>query len=216
MKRLLHFSWLALTALLVVGAGARADNISWSYNWTANPAAVFSDDGTGAVTFTNEATKNATNSSFTDASNLKIISSADPNHPEHLNHNGAYTLTLVLTDKDSGKSATVTFTAKLNGSFSAGSSEVTSTMPLSTQTGTSSQSVTLGKHTYTVSFYSFSPPGPTQASNLGSITFRVDVGNATITGAPEPTTMLLSLMGLSFVGASWRMRRRRTPALALA
>ena len=213
MKRLLHFSWLALTALLVVGAQARAENIAWTYNWTATPAAVFSDDGTGAVTMSNEPTRNATNGTYTVATNLKVISSADADHAEHLNKNGTYTLSLVLTDKDSGKSATLTFTAKLSGSFSAGTSNITSSNPLSTHTGTTVESVTIGKHTYTVSFYSFSPPGPTQASNLGSITFRVDVGNAHIRDNPEPTSMLLSLLGLSFAGASWRMRRRRVAAV---
>jgi len=213
MKRLLCLCTLALTALLLGGAQVHADIIKWSYDWDAKTPAVFSDDGTGAVTFTNEATKNATNSTFTAATNLKIISSADADHLEHLNKNGSYTLTLTITDQDSGKSAAISFTAKLGGTFAADTSNITSTTPLSTKTGKSTESVTLGKHTYTVSFYSFSPPGPTQASNLGSITFRVDVGNATITNTPEPTTMLLSLMGLSFAGASWRMRRRRIPPL---
>jgi hypothetical protein len=214
MKRILHFSLLALTALLVAGTQVHAENIKWTYDWDRKTPAVFSDDGTGAITFTNEPTRNATNGTYTVATNLKVISSADSDHLEHFNKNGAYTLTLTITDHDSGKSATLSFSAKLGGTFGAGESNITSTTPLSTKTGTPVQSVTLGKHTYTVSFYSFSPPGPTQATNLGSITFRVDVGDAHIQGNPEPTAMLLSMLGASFVGGvSWRKRRRSTPAL---
>ena len=134
MKRLLHFSLLALTALLAAGAQVHAETIKWTYDWDAKTPAVFSDDGTGAVTFTNEPTKNATNGSYTVATNLKVISSADPDHLEHFNKHGAYTLTLTITDKDSGKSVTISFTARLGGTFGAGESNITSTTPLSTAT----------------------------------------------------------------------------------
>jgi hypothetical protein len=208
MKRLLHFLTLALTALLAAGGQARAGvingNVNWNYNWEPSTKAVFSDNGTGGVTLSDRDAAPATNSSFVVATNLRILSSADPDHVEVLNKHGALTLTLTITDDASKKTGTFVFTGKLGGFFSSGQSNVTWT-----NTGKSVEALTIGKHTYTVSFYSFSPPSPTQASNKGSITYRVDVGNAATGGSsnPEPASLVLSLLGASFVGGSvWRRR----------
>jgi hypothetical protein len=204
MKRTLHFGALALVALLAAGPAARAETIAYHYNWEPSHPAVFSDDGSGKITFTDESLKPATNGTFVDASNLQIVSSAGPDHLEHLTKNGGYVLTLTLTDDATGKTGVVSFTGKLSGSFGAGSSNVTNAI-----TSKLIETVTIGKHVYTVSFYSYSPPSPTGARNVGSITFRVDVGNAAPggSGTPEPASLVLSLLGASFAGV-WRLRRK--------
>ena len=205
MKRLLHFFLPVLAALLGAGAQARADNINWHYNWTPNTLAVFSDNGGGSITLSNPDTAPATNSSYTVATNLRVLSSSDADHVEVLKQHGAITLTLTITDDASKKTGVFVFTGKLGGWFSAGQSNVTWT-----NSGKTVESLTIGKHTYTVSFYSYSPPSPTQANNKGSITYRVDVGGASTGGGqnPEPASLVLALLGASFVGGSvWRRRR---------
>ena len=83
-----------------------------------------------------------------------------------------------------------------------------------------SQSATLGGHVYSVSLGSFAPPGPPTASNAGSISAHVGVdevpdppppGPPGPTGnAPEPSTLLLSCLGLSGLAmAGWRKWRAR-------
>ena len=208
MKGLLHFFLPTLAALLVAGGQARAGlikgNVNWDYNWEPSTKAVFSDNGTGGITLSDPDAAPATNSSSTVATNLHVVSSADPDHVELLGKHGAVTLTLTITDDASKKTGTFVFTGKIGGFFSSGQSNVTWT-----NTGKTTESLTIGKHTYTVSFYSYSPPSPTQAINKGSITYRVDVGNASTGGVgnPEPASLVLALLGASFVGGPlWRRR----------
>src|SRR5262249_16823776 len=110
-------SLFAAAFALLAGAGAaRADLIAWTYNWDRSPVSVASDSGNGSVSFTNEPTKHATGSSDTVATNLKANSLAPATAPDTISGaKGAYTLTLKLTDKDSGQSGTLTFTGKLSG-----------------------------------------------------------------------------------------------------
>lgn len=201
MKRLNSVAALAL--LLVAGTGARADFIEWSYNWDRNPVSVLSDSGNGSVAFTNEPLKNATGSSDTVATNLKANSLANANAPDRLNNTGAYSLTLTLTDKVSGQTGSLTFSGKLGGTFSKDSANVTNQF-----TGALSQSLFLGANNYTVTVGPYSPPGPPSASNFGSIAAHVDVSTISIQKVPEPSTLLLAVLGLSGAGAaSWRKRR---------
>ena len=74
-----------------------------------------------------------------------------------------------------------------------------------------SYTLPLGDNNYTVTIRSYSPPGPPSASNYGSIAAHVDVTTLTPGqfNTPEPSTMVLSCLGLSFFGAaSWRKRRQ--------
>jgi hypothetical protein len=177
--------------------------------------------GTGGVSFTNEPARDVTGGSDIVASNLRVFSSADPTTPDKLSTNGAYSFVLVLTDKASGDSAVLTFTGKLSGTFSAGNSNVANQFTGATvMVGGQpvvGQEVTLGAFNYTVTFPAnyYSPPGPPLASNAGSISAHValtpaDVHTATV---PEPTTIVLSGLGLALMGAAgWRKRRQAAAA----
>ncbi len=190
--------------------------------WVNQVSAIAADSpGTGGISFTNEPQKDVTGNSDIVASNLKVFSSADPTSPDHLTTNGAYSFALVLTDKASGQVAQLTFTGKLSGTFSAGNSNVGNqfTGPTVTVNGQPvvGQTVTLGQWTYTVTFPSnyYSPPGPPLASNSGSISAHVSITPAGIHPAtvPEPSTLVLSGLGLALVGASrWRKRRQALAA----
>lgn len=210
MKRLTPFAALAL--LLLAGARANADFIEWSYNWDRNPVSVLSDSGNGSVAFTNEPLKNATGSSDTVATNLKASSLAPASNPDTLNNTGYYTLTLTLTDTASGQSGSLTFKGKLGGTFSADSANITNTF-FAPGTNTPESSVTqtlfLGNNSYTVTIGPYSPPGPPDSTNFGSIAAHVEVSSLVITNnTPEPSSLLLGLFGLSGAGVFSRRKRR--------
>jgi hypothetical protein len=211
MKRSTPFVATAL-ALLCGAPAARADLIAWSYNWDRSPVSVASDSGNGSVALTNEPTKDATGSSDTVATNLKASSLAPASAPDTLTTGGNYALTLTLTDKASGQSGAVTFTGKLSGTFSKDSANITNAF-----SGALTQVLSLGVNTYTVTIGPYSPPGPPSASNFGSIAAHVDIQGGVVTGekSPEPSTMLLSCLGVSLAGAAgWR--KRRAGGLAVA
>jgi hypothetical protein len=193
-------------------------DVNWTYNFTpAQPFVSADPPGSGTVTFTNEPTKSATNSSDVVVTNLRVSSTASPSNPDTLHTNGAWTTTLTLTDTASGASTTMTFTGKLSGTFSASNANVTNTF-----TGKTSYTWTAPNgNMYTVSLVGYTPPGPPTDNNAGSISAFVQVtpGNGSgHTGGgstPEPSTLVLSCLGLSFAGLTSLRKRRRSSAAML-
>ena len=217
MKRSLLAIALAVGFLSMGGAPAWADSttpqIQWTYNFTPSQSFVASNTGSGTVSFTNEPTKSATNTSDVVVTNLRVSSTASTTSPDSLTTGGAWKTPLVLTDSASGQSSTMMFTGKLSGTWSASNSNL-----MNTFTGKTSYTVTLGGNTYTVSLVGYTPPGPPTASNAGSIAAFVQVtpanGGGHQAGTPEPSTLVLSCLGLGFAGlASWRKRRRSLAAM---
>jgi hypothetical protein len=220
MKRLVFplFTTLAFFAAPLI---SRADFVSWQYNFTPSAIAIPANSpGTGGLTLTNEPVKQADGTSDVVVTNIRAFSSAARNHPDTFTH-ANFSFSLVLTDLASHQSATTTFSGFFSGSISQTSSNV-----LATYTAPLSRTFTLGGHVYTVNLGNYSPPGPPDASNAGSISAHVAVDEFTPPGggpgptgnAPEPSTLLLSALGLSSLGmAGWRKwRRRRLTALARA
>lgn len=211
----------AVTAglLCLSAAPARAGLIpaptaQWSYNFTPAQSFVSANSpGTGTVTFTNEPGKSATGGSDVEVSNLRVSSTAPPTNPDMLGKNSAYSFTLALKDTASGASTTMIFTGKLGGSFSSGNANVTNSF-----TGQTTQSWTAPNgNVYTVSMTGYTPPGPPTASNAGSISAHINVQSQGIiisNNSPEPSTLVLSCLGLTFAGAAaWRKRRRSMAAM---
>jgi hypothetical protein len=222
MKRLFTAPVAALAILLLGGVGAQAnpippDSITWTYNFTpVTPgthtplAAVFADGNPGAgVNFTNDSTQSVQGSSDIVATTLHTFSSALPAHPDRLTANGSYDLDLQLsaTDDNGVHTALLTFHGnKLSGPFSSANSKITNMFGAD-----ATQSVNLGVYTFSVSLDSYVPPGPQSQGLKGSIGATVTVTGNTITAAqvPEPTSLLLSSLGLTFLGGmAWRKRRR--------
>jgi hypothetical protein len=214
MKRSLPL--FASTLLFFAGTGARADltsaspPVGWTYNFTPSVNSVAADPpGSGGVSFTNEPTKAAINNSDVVITNLRDFSTATTANPDKFSTNGAYSVTLVLTDSASGEHATLTFTGKLGGTFSANNSNITNTW-----TGQNPSPVILGGNSYTVTMGSYTPPGPPTASNAGSMSAHVSVAPVPPSGGggppatiPEPSALVLSFVGLSLAGAAgWRKR----------
>jgi hypothetical protein len=216
MKRFLAAQAAAATLVLLaatcVQAGPLPSQVQWSYNFTPGSYSVSADTNPSAgVSFTNEPTKSAVGNSDVVATNLRIFgSTASPSTPDTLTTHGAYTISLLLGTSANGPalSGTLTFTGKLGGTFSSASANVSNMFgPNSTQ------QLTLGNYTFTVALIAYTPPGPANQLNAGSISAHVTVANASIHttggGTPEPSTMLLSGLGLTFLGgAAWRKRRQ--------
>jgi hypothetical protein len=199
------FLGAALAVLLCCASSARADFIPWTYNWTPSTTAVFSTNGAGKITLTNEPTASAVGDSDIVATNLRTFSNASPNTPDKFS-DAAYKLTLTLVDDNSKQSGSVSFSGEFNGSLSSRSSNITNkpTSPVS-------QSIVLGGNLYTATIIAYAPPAPPNASNAGSISARAIVTVNTQGEVPEPAGMLLAGMGASVLGLvgyrRWRQRR---------
>jgi hypothetical protein len=215
MKRPTTVLVTALLALTAFGVSqTRADFVPWSYNWEPSTLSIKAGGaGTGGLSFTDEPLKHADGTSDVVVTNIRAFSSATRSQPDLITK-AAMTFTLVLKDELSNQTATLKFGGFFNGSISATSANVqfTPTVPLT-------ETVKLGNNTYTVNLGSYAPPGPPAASNAGSISAHVAVNEFTPpppphgggTGqAPEPSTLLLSCLGLSGLGmAGWRKFRQR-------
>jgi hypothetical protein len=216
MKRSFYASVAALALLLAVGANAQAvvpaNMIQWTYNFSPGAPAVFADGNESAgVTFTNEPTKAATGNSDIVASNLRVFSTATATAPDMIT-NGEYSLTMTLSTTDSTgvHTGTVTFAGTLSGTFSAENAGIANVFGPN-----SSQVLDLGSVRFTVDLLAYTPPGPPDQANAGSIAARVTVGDTTTEppGVPEPSTILLGGLGLTFLGGvAWRKRRQARAA----
>src|SRR6516225_7658921 len=67
----------SVAALLLLQASARADLVSWSYNWTPNANTINADNaGTSKIFITNEPSGTARGATDLAATNIKVSSTA--------------------------------------------------------------------------------------------------------------------------------------------
>jgi hypothetical protein len=206
--------FVALAVFATVGfSHARADFVPWSFNWEPSALVIkASGAGTGGLSLTDEPLKHADGTSDVVVTNIRAFSSATRSHPDVFTH-AAFAFKLVLKDEKSGQTGTLTFGGFFDGTISATSANVKATF-----TAPLFQTLKLGGHTFTVNLGNYAPPGPPAASNAGSIAANVAVDQTTSGGggnAPEPSTLLLSCVGLSGMGlAGWRRLRQGKVARA--
>jgi len=193
---------------LACPASARADLIPWTYSWSPSSSTVAATSGPGGITLTNEPLVAAQGDSDVVATSLRTFASG----PSVFSA-AAYSLTMQLTDTLSGQSGTLTFTGAFSGTLSSGSSKITNAF-----TGLTTQTLTLGGNTYTVTLDQYLHPGSPTASNPGGIGGSVTVVGDSVghpSSVPEPSSLLLAGLGCSGLLAL-RFRRRRRPAASPA
>ncbi len=215
---------VALALLLAAGAGAQAANVPpgqviWQYNFSPvmpSPSApvLYASDSVSnnsGITFTNDVTRTAVGpSTSVVATNLKAFAPEDGTF--HFT-NGAWKLSMVLSTSDATGTHTKTlfFEGKITGDYSRGHSNLKNEF-----VGQTSQTVALGNYDFTVSVLPVILPGPANQGIQGSIATSVAIkaaGGPDPSTTPEPSTMLLSGLGLTFLGASaWRRKRRAAVA----
>jgi PEP-CTERM motif len=225
MKRSLSLFAAAFALALTATAQSQADPFSYTYNWSASPIAISA--GTGGVTLTNGTPITTTLETDTAATNLTVFSAAATGSPDVIQTPAGgsnYTLAVTLTDNQGAGTATVTFTGLLLGQLTHDSSTLTNAITGSTDdTGTHAGQtfgvVTFDGTKYTVSYNGFAAPGPEAQHNVGSISFHIAFDGA-VGGppdAPEPSSMVLGCLGLSFLGGvALRARRRKAELLKAA
>jgi hypothetical protein len=199
----------ALLLSLTTAAEARADLIYWSYSWTNSPNTIEADTpGTGSVSLTNESTHTAEGNSNIVATDLRTSSNAPDSNPAMFTNKG-YSLVLSLTDNASGQTGTLTFNGVLNGTLTKTSSNIQNTF-----LGSLTQKVLLGNNVYTVTIGPYTPPGPPNSANAGSVSGNAQVTVTNVQTTPEPSTYVLSLGALLIFVAYGSRRLRWTPRLA--
>jgi len=214
----------ALGLVLATGANARAA-VGWGVDWSPTTNTVTMGTAmVGSPPMPSPVLINFTNPGFqafsqpssqTTASNLTLT--ATNSTPLVVLQTGAQTFQVQAKVYDgttmSAPSQIVTFTGKLWGSFATGgvttnSSWTTPTMQNITFSGTGDKFVVaiLGLQ---------GPPIPSLSAHPGQILAQItetpgNPNNGGPHGTPEPSTMLMGCMGLSFLGfASWRKRNRQ-------
>jgi hypothetical protein len=196
MKRVLVLALLAVPALLVAGAPARADYIPWSYSFSASPNPITSDNGTASITFTPTSGHESLSFNGLPAASLSAAGPTDAAFSSR-----GYTFSMHLTDIASGASADLSWTGAFKGN---------SPFNLQNSIPNPNQQATLGQHGYTVTLGAFVPPTPGHAGAL-TTTVVVTGPSVPVNAAPEPATLLLAGVGLSALGARawWRKRFAR-------
>jgi hypothetical protein len=234
MKRPSLFFAAAAGLLCLAGAPARASQIAapgaqWTYSFTSSTASVSADPpGHGSVTLTSQSSPvdkmgnvipNTTGGSGSDVNgiSLRTSTSATDAKPDMIG-SGNYTVSMKLTDFVSGQSQTFTFSGKMHGTFSVSNSHIENSWSGTADPNTGAVfHASLGNYDYKITVAKFAGPDIPSATNPGVIQVHVE----TFTGVgvaqmPEPSSVVLSCLGLAFLGAaSWR-KRRRTPASLLA
>ncbi len=226
MKRSRSLFAAALALALAATTQSRADQLSYTYNWSASPIAIAA--GTGGVTLTDENAVTTTLPTDTAATNITVFSAAPTASPDVIPTPAGgsnYTLSVTLTDNGGTGTGTVTFTGLLLGQLTHDSSNLTnsitgSTDDSGTHAGQTFGSVTFDGEKYTVSYNGFAAPGPEAQHNVGSISFHISfvpaIGGGGNGQAPEPSSMVLGCLGLSFLGGVVLRARRRKAGLLKA
>jgi hypothetical protein len=218
-------------AVLLLGAShARADQMftDWNYSWDVAPPVITSGNaGNGGVTFAVSPKGDGTTASpavggfIIPAGSITTFFSTSTNAVDTFTQ-GAYTLTLHLTDKTDAnhpESHDFTWNGTISGTLNGtrDGTHLTNTFsdPLT-------EHATVGGHNYWVTL----EPNPSTINSPGQAATLIDAmvkitGSGTVAPppvqeVPEPSTFALAGLAVSLAGLGCWYRRRRESALALA
>ena len=218
-----------VAVLWFAGAKVHADLVPiYEYTTNAAPQAVSPQQpNSGLLTFSVQSTP--VDISLTKANFIAAqVTGATLNGDSYV-HSG-YKLTVSITDLASSTTQSVNVLGEFNGQFLPGGSQVSNTLfdnnnnPLINGTVTETLAFANG-NTYSIAIDALAnvgKQGTLPAAINGVITTNIVTppggtnGGGPPQNSPEPSTMLLSCLGLSCMGASaWRKRRARKTAAGL-
>jgi hypothetical protein len=226
MKRSVSLFTAACAALLLAGSpSARAEDLPWTFDWTPGNipgnlrlVAPTSMTKMSYLQLTSEPIGKpfgtAAGASDLTMTSIKVFSDAPRSNPDSLAATSPVTFSLRLTDKTTGLFHDFLYSVKFGGLISSESAKVTAMIsPMAPFVN-----VKIGAGLYTINSPTYTPPGPPDSSNPAAISVSVNVipaDGGKITGTPEPSTMLLSCVGLSCLGvARWRKRHQAVVEVA--
>ena len=193
-------SGIAIAALLMTSADARADLIHWSYSWSITPSSV--ESGSSSITIADESLHHVVGNSRIVSTTLQTTSTASYCNPDTFN-NKPYVLSLTVIDDASGQHATFNYSGVFNGTVSKYEPNIDTTLdPLTIQ------SAVLAGIKFTASPAYFCRPCQETPCDAGSINVHVTVE------LPEPRSLFLAGLGAILIGlVSTRNRWNRFPLL---
>ena len=209
-KALVAVCALTVGALTATNASAA---ILWSADATPGTANVISDTGNNSIDFKNLAPQTYSGSSDIVGTNLALHSPFVGTSDTWTHQN--YSIQLKLTDVASNQSITKIFSGDLTGVVTGGvnpnSNVVNAFDPAHV-----SYEFDLGNNHYKVVINSYTPVPPLGSSTAGAFGLHVDVRANGGTeppppsDTPEPSTMLLSVLGLAGMGmGAWKKYKAR-------
>jgi hypothetical protein len=223
MKRLVTRFLVAGIAWLGYAASAHADP-TWTYTTLASPLAIAPDVPGGGLVLTSQSTPSAPTTGGSQIVATTVIGSVSQGTDHYTN--AGYSVDINVKDFDSGLTHTFTFKGQFSGNFSATTgSQITHQLqdPVTmafNDTALVSESFTFSGsgNTYTVTLDPHVIVG-----NLGSLPASIggtlavvggpgDQQGDNVSSTPEPSTMVLSLLGLSVAGVTVIRRRLRGAA----
>jgi hypothetical protein len=181
----------------------RADPIPWTYSWSRSPTEIQADaPGSGSIKLTVGSPKMIVGDSANVPINLETFSTATEDHKDTFTAR-PYSLTMTITDMDTGETGSRTFTGQIDGWLWAKGSLLNNTFISPTE-----QTIDLGHHRYTITIGPYVRPGAPGSDTLGSIGSVVTVSvEGIVQQLPEPGTMILASVGMILLGTA-QMRRR--------
>jgi hypothetical protein len=202
----------ALSVLAFAASNASAA-IIWSADCTPGTATVISDSGSNSIDFKNLAAQSYSGSSDIVGTNLTLHTPFTGSADTWTHQN--YSIKMLLTDVASGQSITKVFSGDLTGTVTGGSNP-NSNIVNEFDPAHTSYEFDLGNDHYKVTVTGYTPVPPLGSSTAGGIGIHVDVRanggqeppppNET----PEPSTMLLSVLGLAGMGmGAWKKYKAR-------
>jgi hypothetical protein len=208
--------WGSALAVCLLAGAAQAGPVgvtgpTWSYSWTPSTLRVAADGNstTSYIQVISESAGLAQGSASVGAVNLPTSSTAQLSNPATFT-NAPLSLNLTLTDTKTNAQGNLKFSGTFNGWLASSQAFLTWT-PTTSMT----QSVTISGNKYTVTL-SVAPPVRPGALVPGAITAVAQVSVSTGGGSnPEPSTLLLSGLGVTGVGVGCWLRRRRVRQAAL-
>lgn len=209
-------SALAVGGMVLMAAGAQAQQGLFNFTTVFTPNPVTSSDPTSFITVlngTNTAVNAAGIGSQINLTNFTETSGILP--PAVANFSTPFNIALTIMPVDApGSTLTRNFTGTFTGQFN---NQQTQTGVTFTGVGTQTFDFTSqGEGIFTVSNLGFTPPGPTGNTTLGAIAAQVTfTPTVTTPTVPEPASVVpFALGGLALLGLAARKGRRTNRAAA--